>query len=131
VLWEPVADVHGETLRRSYRFALVGYLDAVDAAAEDRPGEGRGLRVARMVRLLISLYDGRYESLTYFHTARIDWVGGWPWGSDTVKASVSDADGQQVLQFDAEPQESDREFAARIAAELNERRMPRPRGEKA
>jgi hypothetical protein len=127
VIWAPVPDPRGETLGRSYRFGLVDYLDAVDAAAADRPGEGRGLRVARLVRLTIGLYDGRYESLIYFRTTRIDWVSSWPWDSDTVKASLSDADGHHVLEFDAEPEETDRQFAARIAAELNERRMPRPR----
>jgi hypothetical protein len=125
VAWEPVDRPQYETLSRSYRFDLTQYLEAVDWAAGDAPAEGRGRRVARMVRLMLGMYDQAYDSLTYFHTTRIDWISAWPWTSDVVKVSTSTADGQVIREFNAGPTETDREFAARIAAELNDLRLGR------
>jgi hypothetical protein len=124
VIWEPTPVAHDETLNRAYRFELRAYLDAIDGAAGDPPaGEGAGRRVARMIRLRLGMYDQRYESLAVFHHARIDWVSAWPWTSDTVKVSVTNADGQTVHEFT--PQlETEAQFGARVMAELVRLRMP-------
>lgn len=124
VVWEPGGD--GETLTRSYQFDLVQYLDAIDAAAGDRAwGEGRGRRVARTVRVMLGSYYGKFESLSMFHSANLDWIGAWPWTSDVVKASVSNHEGQKVYEFVAAADESDAEFAARVATEINQMLLPR------
>lgn len=128
VLWEPDERAQYETLSRSYVFDLTQYLDAVDQASEDRPGEGRGRRVARRVRQLLGLYDQAYDSLTIFQKVRVDWVSAWPWDSDVVRVSVSDADGQQLLDYSPTLEESDAQLAVRIAADLGDRRYGRARG---
>lgn len=126
VVWEALESARDETLRREYRFDLEQYLDAVDAAADDRPGEGRGRRIARRVRLALGLYDGEYDSLTMFHQAKVDWISAWPWDSDTVRASLTSASGQTVREFDAQPNESDDHFMARVCSVLNDLRLGRP-----
>jgi hypothetical protein len=125
VLWEPAEVPFGETLSRSYRFDLVSYLNAVDAAAEDRVDEGRGRRVARMVRLALGQYDARYDSVRFFHAVTLDWVSAWPWTSAVVAVSLSGAEGQVVHEFAATADESDDEFAARICREIARLRLPR------
>jgi hypothetical protein len=124
VLWEPIPDSRVETLKRTYRFGLRQYLDEVDRCAQDRPGEGRGRRVARQVVLLLRGYDDRYDSMNSFYGRRIDWVSAWPWSSsETVKVSLIDGAGeQQVLEFESRPRETEARFAARVAAELGELR---------
>ena len=124
VLWEPADDAREETLERPFAFDLVQYLDELDRAAGDRPGEGRGRRVARSVRLLLRGYDELYGALVMFHERRVDWIGGWPWDTDVVRASVSGPGGQTVLEFAPYPRETDDHFARRIAADLTQRRMP-------
>lgn len=124
VIWEPAPVAHDETLSRSYRFELRAYLDAIDAAAANPPvGEGVGRRVARMVRLGLGMYDQHYESLVVFHRARIDWVSAWPWSSDVVEVSVTNADEQTVHEF-TQQRETEAQFAARVMAELMRLRMP-------
>lgn len=119
VLWEPAESAGQETLNRSYLFELTGYLDAIDRAAGEPPfGEGRGRRVARIVRLQLGMYDQRYESMTVFHRARIDWITAWPWTSDVVRASVTTAGEQLVLEFGSQLDEDDVQFARRVAAQL-------------
>lgn len=125
VLWEPDERSQYESLSRSLRFDLRQYLDAVDDAAEDRPGEGRGSRVSRQVRLMLGLYDQAYDSLTLFQVAKVDWISGWPWESDVVKVSLTSETGQEVAEFSAALGESDREFATRVAAHVNDRRLGR------
>lgn len=125
VRWEPDERSHDESLSVTYTFELTQYLDAVDAAADDRPGEGRGSRVAREVRLLLGLYDQSYDSLTLFQSAKVDWIEGWPWESNTVRVSITSAAGQQTREYHARAGESDRDFTARIAAELNDLRYGR------
>jgi hypothetical protein len=119
VLWQPAEIAGYETLRRSYRFELVPYLEAVDTAAGDPPaGEGTGRRVARRVRAALGMYDLRYGSLAMFHEARIDWISAWPWRSHAVKASVTTTAGQTVHEYTAELDETEDQFAARVTAEL-------------
>lgn len=74
VVWEPASWVPYENLKRSYSFELVQYLDAVDGAADDRPGEGRGRRVARRVRLLLGMHDHANGAVTMFHRVHLDWI---------------------------------------------------------
>jgi hypothetical protein len=125
VIWEPWEANGVETLSRDYRFELTQYLDAIDAAAEDRPGEGRGRRVSRRAKQALGFYDGRYDVLSQFHEAKVDWISAWPWTSDVVKASVTSLDGQVVHEFTAQPGESEEQFASRVCADLNQRRWPR------
>lgn len=124
VLWEPAESPESETLSRSYRFALTDYLDAIDRAAGDPPfGEGQGRRVARIVRLQLGMYDRRYESMTAFHRARIDWISAWPWTSNVVRASVTTAGEQMIHEFVPQLDEDDAQLAGRIAAQLVRLRM--------
>jgi hypothetical protein len=120
VVWEPVEDAEDETLARQYRFTLVDYLNALDNAAEDRPAEGQGRRVARLVQQMLRRYDQRNDTSAVFERAWIDWIGAWPWTSSTVQASVNVVgdDDQRLLEFGPGPRETDRHFAARVAAEL-------------
>lgn len=122
VLWEPDDHSQYESLSRTFSFDLTQYLDAVDDAAGDRPGEGRGSRVAREVRLMLGLDDQSNESLTIFQSVPLDWISAWPWDSDLVRVSLTDASGQDVLEFVAAPGESDQAFAVRVAMQINERR---------
>lgn len=151
VVWEPGGS-RDETLDRAYRFDVRAYLDAVDDAAAERAPfpdadpteddaadtsgavptgalvpEGLGRRVARDVSHGLGLYSQVGGSLAAFHVARVDWVSAWPWESAEIEASVT-ADGgvQQVLRYAAEPGESETDLAARIARDLDGRRMPRP-----
>jgi hypothetical protein len=98
----------------------------VDEAADDRPGEGRGSKVARHVHQLLGQYDQLYNSLTLFHEARVDWIGAWPWTSSTVKASITRAGTQAVHEFNAMPEETDNRFAVRIAREIAQLRLKPP-----
>lgn len=125
VKWEPVEVPPDETILRNYRFDLTQYLEAVDRAADDPPGEGRGRRVARMVRLMLGLHDQRYDVLTHFHVAKIDWISAWPWRSETVKVSLSSDKGQDVREFSGLPGESDQHLASRIAREVDSLRLGR------
>ncbi len=95
VLWEPDDGAQYESLSRSFRFDLTQYLDALDDAAEDRPGEGRGGRVARHVRIMLGLYDQSDDSLTVCQEVKVDWVSAWPWDSELVKVSLTSGKGQQ------------------------------------
>ena len=122
VVWEAVDNPKHETLARRHRFAPVDYLEALDNAAEDRPGEGQGRRVARLVRVMLRRYDEQFEETALFAQARIDWVGAWPWTSPTVSASVTGPAGQRVLDFNPGPRESDRHFAVRVATEVEKAR---------
>lgn len=124
VTWGPAEAPGCETLSRSYRFELLAYLDAVDAAAGDPPaGEGKGRRVARQVRRALEMYDQRYGTLRAFHEARIDWISAWPWTSHTVRASVTTAAGQTVHEYTADLEESETQFASRVSAEFAKLRL--------
>ncbi len=57
VLWEPVHTGRRETLHLPCRFELLQYLEAVDNAAEVRPGEGRARRIAREVIRRLLRFD--------------------------------------------------------------------------
>lgn len=148
VLWEPGRHPE-ETLRRAYRFDLRTYLDAVDDAAADRAAyraadptdpdaadtsgtvptgptvaEGVGRRVARRVRRALRLHEQVSGSVALFHVAHVSWVSAWPWESPDVQASVMTDGAQQVLTFTAATGEHEAEFAARVASDLDARRMP-------
>lgn len=124
VVWEPVTGtLPDETIAREYRFPLAEYLDALDDAGDDRPGEGRGPRVARQVRQLLGRYDQQYDSLALFQVAGVDWVSAWPWASSTVKVSITKAGTQTRYEFDATLDETDNRFAARVASEIARLRM--------
>jgi hypothetical protein len=118
VAWDPDKSSGHETLSRGYRFDLTHYLDAVDGAAEDPPpGEGLGRRAARTVRMHLDGYEQTY-GLHIFGGDGLDWVSAWPWTSDTVKASLSNRNGQTVHDFSAKPGETEHEFATRVASEI-------------
>ena len=125
VLWGPDEHHGGESLARGYRFDLRQYLDAIDDASEDRPGEGRGSRVARRLRLSLGLHDQAYDSLTPFQLRRVDWISAWSWDSDVVEVFLTGAQDQQVLAFSATPDELDQDFAGRIATGLDDQRYGR------
>ena len=74
---------------------------------------------------MLGLYDQPYDSLAIFQTAKVDWISAWPWGSDDVKVSLTNAEGQDVLVFSPADTESNHDFAARVAANLNDRRFGR------
>ena len=122
VVWGAVADPRHESIARRYRFALVDYLEALDNAAEDRPGEGQGRRVARLVNVMLRQYDDQFEEVPLFDEARIDWPRASQWTSPTVRAGVSGPAGQRVLEFNPGPRESERHFAARVVTEVDKAR---------
>ena len=49
-------------------------------------------------------------------------VAAWPWDSDVVHSSLSSRAGQQTLKFTANVDESDDQFATRLARDLIDRR---------
>ncbi len=125
VCWGPSDEAgYSETLARSYRFGLVDYLDAVDRAADDRPGEGRGARVARLVRLSRRGFERRYDPLPFIYRVNVDWIGAWPLSSDVVGVSVTRDGEQSVHEFGPGPRESDGDFAARVAGQLHQLCLP-------
>ena len=119
VLWEPVEQ--GEALTRTYVFDLVEYLDAIDAAVGDRVDEGRGRRVARLVSVMLGMHDSQF-GLSTFSGVAVDWISAWPWRSESVRVSVTRDQRQTVEEFHAESQETDREFAARVATWITKAR---------
>jgi hypothetical protein len=117
-VWEPAERFPDETISRTYRFNLIDYLDAIDAAAGDRPGEGRGRRVARMVEVQMGRKDQRVPRLKSLMGVSVDWVTAWPWSTDKVRASVSSIAGQEIIEYGPRPHESDERYAERIVEDL-------------
>ena len=125
VIWEPVENPDYETLGETYRFDLVRYLDAVDAAAE-HPGDGQTRRVVRRLRLAAGFraqtgqdgfrYFNRAGELTHVQalgdgrlTARVR-LGPGPRREDAARHD-----------FTPLPDESDGDFAWRVMLELMQR----------
>ena len=121
VIWEPAERVRDETILRIYRFDLLDYLDAIDAAAQDRPGEGRGPRVARMVELRLGRKDQGVPRLPTLLGVSIDWVTAWPWTTDKVRASLTWDEGHELVEYGPQPRESDERYADRIVENLMDR----------
>ena len=123
VLWEPALPaagmVVGATLDRDVRIPLSEYLEAVDQAADERPGEGQGRRVARQVRMRLDRHDDVYGDRP-LDFGRCDWVSAWPWDSDAVQVSVSGPAGQRVHEFLPAAGEHDDTYTDRIADALPE-----------
>jgi hypothetical protein len=119
VTWGPVSSPGPETLSRTYRFELEQYLDAIDGASRDRPGEGRGRALARTILVGLRDYDDRYGKR---FGADIDWVSGGRWGDDDVQASLSTDGGQEISTFAPDSGESDEQFASRVVSALNQQR---------
>lgn len=125
VVWEP-ADARGrtrESIARTYRFELGQYLDAVDAASEDRPGEGRGRRVARAVTILLSEMAELLDDVSQ-QPPCIDWVSAYPYDSASVRAALL-VQNEQTLQqtmheIHPRPNETDDQFVRRVYEELHE-----------
>jgi len=126
VRWSP--SDRGQTVRQTYVFGLVRYLDALDAARALRPHEGRGRRIAHEIR---GRFGARYgvDRPLIQSWARIEWVSSWPWTSDTVRACVEPSGGpQDVLDLAPLPGESDHEAAVRIGDLLVDLAARRPGG---
>lgn len=122
-IWEPTARIRDESISRTYRFDLLDYLDAIDAAAGDRPGEGRGPRIARMVELRLGRKDQRVPRLPTLMGVSVDWVTAWPWTTDKVRAAISWDDGYERMEFGPLPRESDEHYAGRIIEHLHDRML--------
>jgi hypothetical protein len=132
VVWEP-AEPRGrtrESVRRTYRFELgLGqYLDAIDAAADDRPGEGRGRRVARAVTILLremaELLDDQPQ-----RPPCVDGVSAYPYNSASVSAALLGPDhGQTLHEIHPRPAETDERFVRRVYEELHKHlgNLPEP-----
>ena len=122
-IWEPTERVEDETISRTYRFDLIDYLDAIDAAAGDRPGEGRGPRIARLVELRLGRKDQRVPRLPTLMGAYIDGVTAWPWTTDKVRASLSWERGHDFVEYSPMAHESDDHYANRIIEDLLKRSL--------
>ena len=119
-MWEPT-DAHSrnrETIHRTYQFELEQYLDALDAAAEDRPGEGRDRRVARAIAIQIGEYPELMVELPQ-RPPGIDRVTAYPYDSAVVRGSVTVGEDQRLYEFEPGPAETDTQFANRVIDQLN------------
>lgn len=125
VVWEP-AEARGrtrESIGRTYRFELGQYLDAVGAASEDRPGEGRGRRVARAVTILLNEMAELLDDVPEPPPC-IDWVSAYPYDSPSVQAALlvhNEQTLQQTLyEIHPRPTETDEQYVRRVYEELHE-----------
>lgn len=120
VCWEPFDTGRRETLHRTYRFDLLQYLDAVDTAAEVRPGEGRARRIVRQVTRRLLLTDEVADGVARVRPQGIAWISSWPWHSDAVSVLVDGAD--ESLTLPPHPDEADDHYVNRLHATIEDMR---------
>lgn len=117
VWWEPFDTGRRETLHRAYGFDLLQYLDAVDTAAEVRPGEGRARRIVREVTRRLLLTDEVADGAARVRPQGIAWISSWPWHSDAVSVLVDGSD--ESLTLPPHKGETDDQYVNRLHATID------------
>lgn len=112
VTWGPAETGRRESIRQTYEFELEAYIDAVDVAAEVRPGEGQGRRVARAVTCLIREHADVMGE-TPHQAPGIAWVSGYPYDSPRMEARLDVGGEQHLRQINPLPGETDEQMANR------------------
>ena len=121
VVWWESFNTGRETLHRTCRFELLQYLDAVDTAAEVRPGEGRARRIARVVTRRLLYADDVMGGAGRARPQGVDWISSWPWRSDEVKVLIQ-GDDAEPLTLPPHPGESDEQYADRLHTAIEDMR---------
>lgn len=119
VTWGPAETGVRETISQTFCFELEAYLDAVDDAAADRPGEGQGRRVARAATSLLREYADVMGDEPH-RPPGIDWVHGFPYDSPAINACLAVGEQQHLYEIHPLPAETDERMVQRVLDQLND-----------